>query len=476
MSKPTFDPNQPFTSEKPEFDPNAPFTAEGDTQQPDQSIWGATKAALGSRPELQPFGAGGSSQESSTPTGMALQAAGKTLAAPIRTGATIGELPDVAGQIVAEEGGRAGYPKTAATVGTAIQMAPYIAAGVSSFKPISGAIDSILPSEKFLKDVSNEAAFRTVGGRIGDAKELGPDAARELGRFSQEKDIAKFRTGPMREALDKINLEAGKKIEALRLEADVNSPAPKMADVIANIKQKLGPKYASGVEAGGQNQLDNAVNELLKAQPMRQATPGEVSTGRMEPTAPWGGTRPPEVNRQFARGLESQPGWENTGKAYQDFRVNQEQGIPEYPTSEYNPTHSDYAQTATNLNSYASRTKLLQDSTPITDVANTLSEHNNSSIEKALGPQKYAEYKKNLEIYNKTEQIKKMLLNKEAGQIAGRGGKLDLLGNIYQEAKDRFIDPAAMELFGAASRNRGAITQPNAKAYASFINKVTTRQ
>lgn len=38
MSKPPFDPNQPFASAKPEFDPNAPFTSTDQSSQPDSSM------------------------------------------------------------------------------------------------------------------------------------------------------------------------------------------------------------------------------------------------------------------------------------------------------------------------------------------------------------------------------------------------------------------------------------------------------
>lgn len=84
---------------------------------PEQSTWEAVKAALGSRQELRPYGEG-DSVDTSDPFAMARE----TVTAPIRAGQTIAAAPDVVGEVMATEGGRAGFPKTAATAGTATSV------------------------------------------------------------------------------------------------------------------------------------------------------------------------------------------------------------------------------------------------------------------------------------------------------------------------------------------------------------------
>lgn len=77
------------------------------------------KAALVKRPELRPYGGG----EPVDPTN-AVDMARETVSAPIRAGMTLAAGPEATGEAVADLGGEAGYPKTAATMGTIVQMAP----------------------------------------------------------------------------------------------------------------------------------------------------------------------------------------------------------------------------------------------------------------------------------------------------------------------------------------------------------------
>lgn len=124
---------------------------------PDQSTWQAVQSALSSRPELQPFGEEQPSSQPSSVTGAALQAAEKTLAAPIRTGATLAQVPDVAGQAASDIGLATGYPKTGAAIGTAIKMAPYVAGGVGLYQGLNAVENPI------------------VKGLLNTPRELGPE-------------------------------------------------------------------------------------------------------------------------------------------------------------------------------------------------------------------------------------------------------------------------------------------------------------
>lgn len=87
-------------------------------------IIGSVKEALGARTELKPYGEAGIPNAPQDPISGALEAATQTLGSPIRAGKTIERLAPTLGEVIAEEGGKAGYPRTAATVGTAISMAP----------------------------------------------------------------------------------------------------------------------------------------------------------------------------------------------------------------------------------------------------------------------------------------------------------------------------------------------------------------
>jgi hypothetical protein len=90
---------------------------------PPQTTWGAVKTALGSRPELQPFGNVQGFKTSPNP----LVAAGQTLAAPIRTGMTLQTGFPKAGEAIAESEGAEGYPKAGVAAGMGVSMIPALA-------------------------------------------------------------------------------------------------------------------------------------------------------------------------------------------------------------------------------------------------------------------------------------------------------------------------------------------------------------
>jgi hypothetical protein len=122
-----------------------------------QSTWEAVKAALASRPELQPYGTPSVPNAPSGPVSGALNAATQTLAAPIRVGNTLSQGPDVVGEGSSNLGNQVGYPNTGAAIGTAIQMAPYVAGGVGAYQGLNAVENPV------------------VKGLMNTPQELGPE-------------------------------------------------------------------------------------------------------------------------------------------------------------------------------------------------------------------------------------------------------------------------------------------------------------
>lgn len=348
-----------------------------------------------------------------------------------------GALRDGAGYLAEKMGGAGVPPVLAAALTTPIAIAPDILA--------AGLLEPKIPAaiEPAIKNIANEASFRTLGGRVANARELGPTGTRALGEFGLKSGIIGYGADGMLTGVDKVIAESGKALEGLRFQADLAGGPPHMADMVGRIRLRLGPKYASGVESGGQTQFNNAIDELLKANPQTAVTEGEAVASQMKGASPFSAVRPKNVNRLEARTVGKMPGYEPTAKAYRNARVMQEQGIPEYPTSEHQPTFSDYAGRATRLNQYAKKQAgLLQDRTPATDVANVLSEENNAGILKALGPEKFAEYQRQLRIFENASKAKAMILNKSAREVAGRSAPFGAVQGVYQYAKDKLWDPS----------------------------------
>lgn len=136
-----------------------------------QTTWGAVKAALGSRPELQPYGTLSFPNAPSGPISGAINAAIQTLAVPLRTGVTLAGGPDVVGEGVSNLGNQVGYPNTGAAIGTAIQMAPYIAAGVGVYQGLNAVENPIV---KGLMNTPQElgAEYQALDQQAGVSQKL----------------------------------------------------------------------------------------------------------------------------------------------------------------------------------------------------------------------------------------------------------------------------------------------------------------
>lgn len=437
-------------------------------EQPLRNAWQAAQGVLGSRPELQPYSYP-AEPVPSDPVGGALNMARRTLEAPIRMGQTLASGPQNLGETVAEEGALHGYPKTGLAVGGAVAMAPYIAGAYSALK---GLARPPLESTGRIKQASDEIRksassrwFKAVGGTTANAKELGAEEALRLGRVAKDAGVvttfnsAENQANKITQGLD----QSGKKIGELRAIGDLYGDSPEAMKIVQTIKQDLGAKYGSGIRSGESGDLDKAIQEVLKLEPVDTLTAGEELSGFMQkavpsdtssvrvttppkgtpiisehnPIYPMAGGKtvnvpnpsyvpPSESNIQLSRG------------PYDQFRLAQESPdyIPEYdirrPT-----TFNEVAKVATDINQYAKgQSKLLQPTGAMTDAANVISRVNDEALMKALPEQKGIEYKQNLQKFADLSKLDRMNELKTAGEIgADHNG---LIKNIYNMVFHRF--------------------------------------
>lgn len=109
-----------------------------------QGVLGAVGAAMGSTPELQPYGKAempeGPESASLKDAAMGgLNAARETLASPMRTGQTVMEAPDVLGEGIAVGTGESNNPVVrgaGVALGGAVQMAPYLTGAAQGLKAL----------------------------------------------------------------------------------------------------------------------------------------------------------------------------------------------------------------------------------------------------------------------------------------------------------------------------------------------------
>jgi hypothetical protein len=163
----------------------AQATSQAQESPPKQGILGAVGAALGSRPELKPYGfqPGLSSDQPATPVQSALSAAGQTLAAPIRMGQTLSAGPQATGEAIAETGGELGYPKTGVALGAIPAMAPYVLSGYAAMK---GLYASENPTLRGLLNTPQELSpqYSAQNKAIGVTRRV-PQEGGKLPQFAQ---------------------------------------------------------------------------------------------------------------------------------------------------------------------------------------------------------------------------------------------------------------------------------------------------
>lgn len=481
MSKPPFNPDQPFTSAKPAFDPNAPFTAVG---QPQQGVLGAVSAALDSRPELKPFAYQPSPAQPVSPISGALNAAGQTLAAPIRMGQTLSAGPQATGEAIAETGGELGYPKTGVALGAIPAMAPFVMGAVGEInglkRPPAASTQALIDFADKLKQSASSRFFKAAGGTLSNAKELGADEALRLGRLARDGGyLTPLNSSDSQSAAIKNDLQtSGKRMEELRGLGNLYGDSPESSKLVQIITQDLGPKYGPGIRQGESGDLQKAIAEVLKLEPIDKLTPSEELAGNLK-----NATRLGDKTSDPMGVYPHAPGSSLPQDQYESFRAAQEDPnyIPEYdlrrPT-----TFNEVAKVATDINTHAKgQSKLLQPTGALTDAANVISKTNNESLLSVLPPEKGAEYQQNLNKYHDLSILDRMNELKQSAEVGG--SRNSIVNNIANRIFHRF----GYQLSGEALDKISNLlrTTPNVPvlnplasnvALRAFVDKVTTRK
>lgn len=306
-------------------------------------------------------------------------------------------------------------------------------AGVSAAERVAGGMGKA--GDWFAKEAA-EQNLKALGASTKNVEELiGPalsaEDARNLGNFAAERGIVKpyASAEDMLKATEPLEKSAGKSIENMRTTADLRDVlgerTPSIKDIVTKANQEIGPKYETGVGAGGAGEYHNAIDELYKLNPIEREMPAETAGEYFK------------MDRKLKGDI--QKGQAMAGD-YNAFRTAQEGdisipdvrsasdplgGIPTdlmaYPRAPETHTLSDLNQMATDLNASAEKAKgLMQPSDATTDVANLVSREANSAIESLLTPEEVAQYRAGRLDYTKLQQIQKMLKHQTAGELSGR--------------------------------------------------------
>lgn len=229
---------------------------------------------------------------------LAAHAAGPSIA--IEGAGKAMELLDKAGEKTAEFGGRHGFPKTGAALGTAISMAPDIAAGASAIakrqliaQGLRGAGRAVTSPARFMKDILTKpgaaearlAAQESMEGlKAAGADELAGlrNAAGEAKKAlisAEEKAGLHFKTSPEFETLLKDPKRVAKNVEILsRLTEQGSSKiaqnlAPKEIQSLRKFLQEA--EKSSGLSDIAQSEMRKAKGVLVDA--LKQKTPEVVA-------------------------------------------------------------------------------------------------------------------------------------------------------------------------------------------------------
>lgn len=138
----------PTPSEYPTLKEAFGGSGEGDksleSSHPLKDIYSNVKETINNRPELQPLNTSMPSFGNGGPISQAVNAAGQTLALPIRTGETLSQGPEALGEAASNIGNDIGYPKTGAAIGTAISMVPYAAGMVGGLNSLGSSSNPLV--------------------------------------------------------------------------------------------------------------------------------------------------------------------------------------------------------------------------------------------------------------------------------------------------------------------------------------------
>lgn len=344
---------------------------------------------------------------------------------------------DAAGEVSAERLGEAGYPKTGAVVGTALQMAPYAPAAISALKAapaigetMTNGIKNYLSKNagKFARKTAIEAIEPTTTN-IDQLKDAlgGRQGVENAGQYLLDQKVVTpgASADDMTARLGGLADRAGRHIGEWRDTADFRSIAqgaerPTSLEIEKAIREKLAAKYGPGAEAGQGGELENAINEVRKLSPVKKSTTGEEMAQTMENT-----------------GLEKDPYYfpekMESADAFQAARAKQEV-LPEmtdgFPYINDKPTFSELADTSTRLNTVAKNARQInQPSGAMTDAANVLSQKSTEGLETFLQPPEQAAFAADKAEYGVTKGLEK---------ITDRTASRDMAGSIGSTPVSRY--------------------------------------
>jgi hypothetical protein len=275
---------------------------------------------------------------------------------------------------------------------------------------------------------------KATGGTLANAKELGPDEFRRLGRLSRDEGVVTPLNGPESQSakINELKDAAGKDIGMARANADLMGDAPKVSELQNRLRGDLGAKYGPGVHAGESGELNNAMDEVSKLEPVDKVENGEELAHTMR-----------DATREGDHTADPMGALDHKGQTlpqddYEAFRRSQDKGeiIPHYDVQRPT-THQEIANTVTKLNQAAQqKAKLLQASGATTDVANKLAQMNDASIMKILPPEQATKYQIALSKFSDMSKLDKMMDNKMAYEAGGsRNG---VVNNIANRALHKF--------------------------------------
>lgn len=241
--------------------------------QPEQGVLGAVGAAMGSRPELQPYAYQPGMDNAPAPQGYsgvvqsALGAAGQTLAAPIRTGATISAGTDALGAVTSEGLGYASAKITPNTSPLAKKIADY---GAATAGMAVSAIPMLLSGgggTKYSTELAPYSGKPGVAARIKQTR-TGVDAA----------DFERLRRDPMAFFSTESREDLGKAIGSEKVKAGINVGVT--GDVKSLTKENLLRARNISTNANkAQNEIVSKIDELASKFPDRALTPQEIVIG-----------------------------------------------------------------------------------------------------------------------------------------------------------------------------------------------------
>ena len=127
----------------------------------------------------------------------------------------------------------------------------------------------------YLDRWADNMSVKNIGGSVRQVRQMGPDVARQLGRFSSEEGLNEPMVGEigMEKKIQQGLQDSGTKLGDFRKQADaLRDPAKNPIDVLQQVRAQLDPKYLSGrgVNAGDAGSYQKALQEVEDAEASHQ--------------------------------------------------------------------------------------------------------------------------------------------------------------------------------------------------------------